>query len=165
MTVTHTIENYDYVIAGAGSAGCVLANRLSAEPELRVALIEAGHKDSHPFIHIPAATGAAIGTASLNWRFETAPQANLKNRRLPHHRGRGLGGSSAINGMVYFHGHPLDFDDWAALGARGWSYEDVLPYFKRSEDNLTYRDSPWHGAQGEMAVSHIKKPNPLNAVF
>jgi len=165
MTVTHTIENYDYVIAGAGSAGCVLANRLSAEPGVRVALIEAGHKDNHPFIHIPAATGAAIGTASLNWRFETAPQANLKNRRLPHHRGRGLGGSSAINGMVYFRGHPLDFDDWAALGARGWSYADVLPYFKRSEDNLAYRDSPWHGTGGEMAVSHIKKPNPLNAVF
>ncbi|MBF8269934.1 MAG: putative oxidoreductase [Gammaproteobacteria bacterium] len=165
MAVTDTTESFDYIIAGAGSAGCVLANRLSAEPGVRVALIEAGHRDYHPFIHVPAATGAAIGTASLNWRFETAPQANLKNRRLPHHRGRGLGGSSAINGMVYFRGHPLDFDDWTALGARGWSYADVLPYFKRSENNLTYHNSPWHGTQGEMAVSHIKKPNPLNAVF
>jgi choline dehydrogenase-like flavoprotein len=158
-------EIFDYIIIGAGSAGCVLANRLSADSGVRVCLIEAGRRDFHPFIHVPAATGAAIGTASLNWRFETEPQVHLHNRRLPHHRGRGLGGSSAINGMVYYRGHPLDFDDWAALGANGWSFAEVLPYFKRSENNFTYRNSPWHGTRGEMAVSHIKKPNPLNAVF
>jgi len=165
-TNSHQSESvYDFIIVGAGSAGCVLANRLSADPGTSVCLIEAGHRDYHPFIHVPAATGAAIGTSSLNWRFETAPQVNLKKRRLPHHRGRGLGGSSAINGMVYFRGHPLDFDDWAVLGGRGWSFREVLPYFKRSESNFTYSRSPWHGTQGEMAVSHIKKPNPLNGVF
>ena len=163
--VNNPDEVFDYIVVGAGSAGCVLANRLSAEPGVQVCLIEAGHKDNHPFIHVPAATGAAIGTDSLNWHFETAPQTYLQNRRLPHHRGRGLGGSSAINGMVYFRGHPLDFDDWAAAGAPGWSFREVLPYFKRSENNMTYRDSPWHGTSGEMAVSHISKPNPLNAVF
>jgi len=162
---TNPDEVYDYVIVGAGSAGCVLANRLSSDPDVHVCLVEAGHKDNHPFIHVPAATGAAIGTSSLNWRFETAPQTYLSDRKLPHHRGRGLGGSSAINGMVYFRGHPLDFNDWASAGNSGWSFQEVLPYFKRSENNMTYRDSPWHGSTGEMAVSHIRKPNPLNAVF
>jgi choline dehydrogenase-like flavoprotein len=156
---------FDYIIVGAGTAGCVIANRLSADPKISVCLIEAGPRDSHPFIHIPAATGAAIATASLNWRFVTAPQRHLNNRVLPQPRGRCLGGSSSINGMVYSRGHPRDFDDWAALGGKGWSAAEVLPYFKRSEENLNFRDSPWHGIAGEMAVSSIAKPNPLNAVF
>ena len=157
--------SFDYVIVGAGTAGCVVANRLSADPANRVCLIEAGPPDNHPFIHVPAATGAAIATASLNWRFKTAPQKALNNREIPQPRGRGLGGSSSINGMVYSRGHPLDYDDWAAAGASGWSYAEVLPYFIRSENNQTFRDSPWHGTRGEMAVSHIRDPNPLNAVF
>lgn len=157
--------SFDYVIVGAGTAGCVIANRLSAKPENRVCLIEAGPPDNHPFIHVPAATGAAIATESLNWRFKTAPQRHLNNREIPQPRGRGLGGSSSINGMVYSRGHPLDYDDWAAAGATGWSYAEVLPYFIRSENNQTFRDSPWHGTEGEMAVSHIRDPNPLNAVF
>ena len=156
---------YDYIIIGAGTAGCVLANRLSADNANRVCLIEAGSRDRHPFIHVPAATGAAIGTDSLNWRFLTAPQKHLNGRRLPQPRGKGLGGSSAINGMVYFRGHPKDFNDWAAAGCEGWSYAEVLPYFIRSENNFTYRDSPYHGSDGPMAVSHIRDPNPLNAVF
>lgn len=158
-------EHFDFLIIGAGTAGCVLANRLSSESKRRVCLIEAGARDTHPFIHIPAATGAAIATASLNWRFMTAPQTNLNGRCLAQPRGRGLGGSSAINGMVYFRGHPLDFDDWVAGGATGWSYAEVLPYFIRSEDNRTFRDSAYHGSDGPMAVSHIRNPNPLNAVF
>jgi choline dehydrogenase-like flavoprotein len=156
---------FDYLIVGAGTAGCVVANRLSAAPENSVCLIEAGPPDYHPFIHVPAATGAAIATKSLNWRFKTAPQKHLNNRVIPQPRGRGLGGSSAINGMVYARGHPRDYDDWAAAGAAGWSYAEVLPYFIRSENNQTFRDSPWHGTRGEMAVSHIRDPNPLNAVF
>lgn len=157
--------NFDYVIVGAGTAGCVIANRLSADPANSVCLLEAGPPDKHPFIHVPAATGAAIATESLNWRFKTAPQRHLNNREIPQPRGRGLGGSSSINGMVYSRGHPLDYDDWAAAGAVGWSYAEVLPYFIRSENNQTFRDSPWHGTEGEMAVSHIRDPNPLNAVF
>jgi choline dehydrogenase-like flavoprotein len=157
--------SFDYVIVGAGTAGCVVANRLSADPANHVCLIEAGPADKHPFIHVPAATGAAIGTRALNWRFKTAPQRHLNNREIPQPRGRGLGGSSSINGMVYSRGHPLDYDDWAAAGASGWSYAEVLPYFIRSENNQSFRDSPWHGTNGEMAVSHIRDPNPLNAVF
>jgi choline dehydrogenase-like flavoprotein len=150
---------------GAGTAGCVLANRLSEDPGNRVLLIEAGGRDRHPFIHVPAATGAAIATASLNWRFMTAPQKHLHDRRLAQPRGRGLGGSSAINGMVYFRGHPKDFDDWAAGGAVGWNFREVLPYFLRAEDNLDFRDSPWHGTGGPMAVSSIRDRNPLNGAF
>ena len=160
-----TDQSFDYIIVGAGTAGCVIANRLSADPKLSVCLIEAGPKDSHPFIHVPAATGAAIGTASLNWRFVTAPQRHIHHRVLPQPRGKCLGGSSSINGMVYSRGHPLDYDDWAKAGASGWSFAEVLPYFKRSEENLSFRDSPWHGTSGEMAVSSIVKPNPLNTVF
>ena len=141
---------FDYIIVGAGTAGCVIANRLSSDPANSVCLLEAGPPDKHPFIH---------------WRFKTAPQKHLNNREIPQPRGRGLGGSSSINGMVYSRGHPLDYDDWAAAGATGWSYAEVLPYFIRSENNQTFRDSPWHGTGGVMAVSHIRDPNPLNAVF
>jgi len=157
--------NFDFIVVGAGTAGCVLANRLSADSANRVLLIEAGARDRHPFIHIPAATGAAISTASLNWRFMTAPQKHLNERQLAQPRGRGLGGSSAINGMVYFRGHPKDFDNWAAGGAAGWSFVEVLPYFLRAEDNLDFRDSPWHGTGGPMAVSSIRDRNPLNGAF
>jgi choline dehydrogenase-like flavoprotein len=163
--IFNSIQSFDYIIVGAGTAGCVIANRLSADPAVTVCLLEAGPEDTHPFIHIPAATGAAIGTAALNWQFKTAPQQHLNGRQLPQPRGKCLGGSSSINGMVYARGHPLDYDDWVTAGAKGWSAAEVLPYFKRSEENLTFRDSPWHGTNGEMAVSHIRKPNPLNAVF
>ena len=167
MTNSESMSNltFDYIVVGAGTAGCVIANRLSAAHANSVCLLEAGPPDKHPFIHVPAATGAAIATKSLNWRFKTAPQRHLNNREIPQPRGRGLGGSSSINGMVYSRGHPLDYDDWAAAGAAGWSYAEVLPYFIRSENNQTFRDSPWHGTEGEMAVSHIRDPNPLNAVF
>jgi choline dehydrogenase len=160
-----TNQTFDYIIVGAGTAGCVLANRLSADPGIKVCLLEAGPPDTHPFIHVPAATRAAIGTASLNWRFVTAPQQHMNHRALPQPRGKCLGGSSSINGMVYSRGHPLDYDDWAKAGASGWSFAEVLPYFKRSEENLNFLESPWHGTTGEMAVSSIAKPNPLNAVF
>ncbi len=158
-------ETFDFVIVGAGTAGCVLANRLSADPDVRVALIEAGPRDSHPFIHIPAAVGAAIGTPAIGWGYATAPQAHMDGRKVPIPRGRVLGGSSSINGMVYNRGHPRDYDDWAAMGNAGWSYREVLPYFIRSEDNEAMRGSPYHGTGGEMAVTDIAHPNPMNRAF
>ncbi len=156
---------FDYVVVGAGTAGCVLASRLSEDRNTRVALVEAGPKDSHPFIHIPATVGAAIGTASLNWRFMTVPQQNLSGRSIPIPRGHVVGGSGSINGMVYFRGHPTDFDDWAAAGNPGWSYREVLPYFLRSENNDAYPDSPYHGHGGPMNVAYVKRPNPMTPAF
>ncbi|HKD24046.1 MAG TPA: GMC family oxidoreductase N-terminal domain-containing protein [Rhizomicrobium sp.] len=158
-------NSFDYVIAGAGTAGCVLANRLSEDPKNRVCLIEAGPKDSHPFIHVPALVAAALSLKSLSWGLDTVPQPSLNGRRIPIPRGRVLGGSSSVNGMVYFRGHPRDYDDWAAAGNHGWGFADVLPYFIRSENNTAFRASPWHGATGPMYVSNIRNPNPLNTVF
>lgn len=156
---------FDYVVVGAGTAGCVLAARLSEDRNTRVALIEAGPKDTNPFIHIPAAVGAAIGTRDINWRFMSVPQAHLAGRSIPIPRGHVIGGSGSINGMVYLRGHPTDFDDWAAAGNPGWSYREVLPYFLRSENNDAYPDSPYHGHGGPMNVTYVKRPNPMTVAF
>jgi choline dehydrogenase-like flavoprotein len=158
-------ETFDYVIVGAGTAGCVLASRLSEDPNLTVCLIEAGGPATHPFIHIPAAVGAAIATPSLNWRFLTTPQPKLNGRRIPIPRGHVVGGSGSINGMVYHRGYPTDFDDWARAGNTGWTHREVLPYFLRSEGNSSYRGSPWHRADGPVSVTYISNPNPLNRAF
>lgn len=158
-------ESFDFVIVGAGTAGCVLAARLSEQPDVRVCLIEAGGPDSHPFIHIPAAVAAAIGTSAINWGFLTVPQPHLAGRRIPIPRGRVVGGSGSINGMVYFRGQPRDFDDWAAEGNEGWSWREVLPYFIRSECNPDYADSPYHSVAGPMRVTHIRRLNPMNRAF
>jgi len=162
---TPSQDRFDYVVVGAGTAGCVLAARLSEDPSVRVCLLEAGGWDRHPFIHVPALVGAAIAQASLNWRFTTEPQAALDGRRIPLPRGRVVGGSGAINGMVYFRGQPQDYDDWAAAGNPGWSWREVLPYFLRSEDNPEFRGSPYHAQGGPIRVAHIPKPNPLNRAF
>ena len=156
---------FDYVIVGAGTAGCVLAARLSEDRNTRVGLVEAGPMDSHPFIHIPATVGAAIATPGINWRFMTVPQEHLAGRSIPIPRGHVVGGSGSINGMVYFRGHPSDFDDWAAAGNPGWSYREVLPYFLRSENNDAYPDSAYHGQGGPMNVTHIRRPNPMTPAF
>ncbi len=156
---------FDYVVVGAGTAGCVLAARLSEDRNTRVALIEAGPKDTNPFIHIPATVGAAIGTRNINWRFMTVPQQHLSERSIPIPRGHVIGGSGSINGMVYLRGHPTDFDDWAAAGNPGWSYREVLPYFLRSENNDAYPDSPYHGHGGPMNVTYVKRPNPMTPAF
>lgn len=158
-------DAFDFVVVGAGTAGCVLAARLSEDPRNTVCLLEAGGEDRHPFIHVPATVAAAIARPSLNWRFMTVPQPALDNRRIPLPRGRVIGGSGSINGMVYFRGQPRDFDDWAAMGNPGWGYGDVLPYFIRSENNDSYADSPWHGRSGPIRVSHIPRPNPMIAAF
>jgi len=157
--------SFDYVIVGAGTAGCVLAARLSEVSDMRVCLIEAGGPDRHPFIHIPAAVAAAIGTRAINWGFFTVPQPHLDGRRIPIPRGRVVGGSGSINGMVYFRGHPRDFDEWAAEGLEGWSWREVLPYFIRSESNPDYAGSPYHGTSGPMRVTHIRRLNPMNRAF
>jgi choline dehydrogenase-like flavoprotein/SAM-dependent methyltransferase len=162
--MTGPTDSFDYVIVGAGSAGCVLANRLSEDGETKVCLIEAGGRDSHPFIHVPAAVGAILRNPKVQWGYWTAPQVQLNDRTLPTPRGKVLGGTSAINGMVYFRGQPGDYDEWAAAGATGWSFAEVLPYFLRSENNVDF-DGPWHGKTGPMTVSSIRIVNPLNAVY
>lgn len=156
---------FDYVVVGAGTAGCVLANRLSEDQANHVCLIEAGPKDSHPFIHVPALVAAAMVKPGIVWGYWSAPQRGLNGRKVPIPRGRVLGGTSSINGMVYIRGNPRDYDDWAAMGNRGWSYQEVLPYFVRSENNEAFSGSPYHGKGGPMNVLSIKRPNPLNAAF
>lgn len=153
-------ETFDYVIAGGGSAGCVLANRLSADPAITVCLVEAGPRDRHWQIKFPTGVAAAINHPEINWRYKSTLQPGLGDRPFMIPRGRVLGGSSSINGMVYFRGHPGDFEDWGKA-APGWSYRETLPYFKRSEDNGFYTDSPYHGVGGEMHVASPPRANPL----
>jgi choline dehydrogenase len=156
---------FDYIVVGAGTAGCVLAARLSENPSHRVCLIEAGGSEQHPFIRIPAAVGAAIMSRRFGWNLCTTPQAALFDRVIPLPRGRVLGGSGSINGMAYYRGSARDYDDWAAAGNRGWSYAELLPYFRRSEDNPHYAGSPFHGVGGPLRVSFVERPNPLCEAF
>jgi choline dehydrogenase-like flavoprotein len=156
---------FDYVIVGAGTAGCVLAARLSQDPHTRVCLIEAGGPARHPFIHVPALVGAAIMHRGLTWGLSTEPQAALDNRRVPLPRGKVVGGSGSINGMAYHRGYPKDYDDWAAAGNAGWSWREVLPYFRLSENNVDRRESGLHGTDGPIHVTFIPKPNRLNQAF
>ncbi len=132
---------YDYIIVGAGSAGCVLAHRLSEDPACRVLLLEAGPRDWHPFIHMPAGLAKLVGQKGVNWNYDTAPEPHLENRRLWWPRGKVLGGSSSINAMCYIRGVPQDYDDWADAGAEGWDWNSVLPYFRRSERNSRGADA------------------------
>jgi choline dehydrogenase len=156
---------FDYVIVGAGTAGCVLAARLSENAHTRVCLLEAGGRARHPFIHVPALVGAAIMHRGLTWGLSTEPQAELDKRRLPLPRGKVIGGSGSINGMAYHRGHPKDYDDWAAAGNVGWSWKEVLPYFRLSENNVDRRDAQVHGIDGPVHVTFIPKPNRLNQAF
>ncbi|KGQ17820.1 Choline dehydrogenase [Lysobacter dokdonensis DS-58] len=158
------MDAFDYIIIGAGSAGCVLANRLSADPKVRVLLLEAGPRDWHPFIHMPAGLAKLVNRKGVNWDYDTAPEAQLDDRTLWWPRGKVLGGSSSINAMCYVRGHARDYDDWAAQGATGWDWNNVLPFFKRSEGNRRGRDS-LHGELGPLAVSDLRHTNPLSQVF
>ena len=155
---------YDYIIIGAGSAGCVLANRLSEDPAIKVLLLEAGPRDWHPFIHMPAGLAKLVGQKGVNWNYDTAPEPHLDGRRLWWPRGKVLGGSSSINAMCYIRGVPADYDDWAAGGADGWDWNGALPYFKRSERNSRGGDA-LHGADGPLYVSDLRYTNPLSSVF
>jgi choline dehydrogenase len=154
------VNRADYVIVGGGTAGCVLANRLSADGRHRVLLLEAGPRDRYLWIHIPIGYGKTMFHPVYNWGFETDPEPNLKGRRVYWPRGRGLGGSSSINGLIYIRGQPQDYDAWEACGNRGWGWRDVLPYFIRCEDNSRGADA-WHGAGGPLSCSDIGEPHEL----
>ena len=146
--------DYDYIIVGAGSAGCVLANRLSADPSTSVLLIEAGPTDTNFWVHIPLGFGKNVNNPAVNWCYQGEPEPYCRNQAYFLPRGRVLVGSSSINGMVYVRGQVDDFNHWAQLGNRGWSYDDVLPYFKKSEDN-SRGASELRGAGGLLSVSDL----------
>ena len=157
-----TKDRYEYVIVGAGSAGCVLANRLSADPRTRVLLLEAGGKDNSLMVKMPAGVGSLLtAKGDYNWGFWTQPEANLDGRRLWWPRGRGWGGSSSINGMVYIRGHARDYDQWRQMGLAGWGYADVLPYFIRSE-SLQGGGDAYHGGDGPL---HVSKASSKSAIY
>lgn len=151
---------YDFIIVGAGSAGCVLANRLSEDPRTRVLLLEAGPPDRSPWIHLPIGYGKTMFHPVYNWRFQTEPDPGMNNRRLYWPRGRGLGGSSSINGLIYVRGQHEDYDHWASLGNAGWSWNEVSPYFKKLEGNARGANE-FHSADGPLKVSDIATPHPL----
>ena len=155
---------FDYIIVGAGSAGCVLANRLSEDPTAKVCLIEAGPPDTSPLIKMPMGIIALMRSKKLNWQFYTEPQPHLNGRRLFWPRGKTLGGSSAMNAMIYTRGHPGDYDQWAKLGNKGWAWKDVLPLFKRLQNQERGGDD-FHGVGGPLNVTDLRSPNPLSAVF
>ncbi len=154
------MPGYDYIIVGAGSAGCVLANRLSEDAGASVLLIEAGGRDWHPYIHIPLGMGRMHDFGMFDWGYETEPEPHLNNRRIEAMRGKVLGGSSSINVMAYTRGNPGDYDRWAQKGARGWSYADVLPYFRRCE---TWQNggNPWRGGTGPLGTEFARTKDPL----
>ncbi|MDQ8031694.1 MAG: choline dehydrogenase [Bordetella sp.] len=154
-----TIE-FDYIVVGAGSAGCAVAARLAADRDIRVLLLEAGPRDRNPWIHIPIGYGKTMFNPRLNWQFESEPEPHLNQRRIYIPRGRTLGGSSAINGLVYIRGQKEDFELWKSLGNEGWGWDDVLPYFRKSECNERGADAH-HGGSGPLSVSDIRGRHPL----
>ncbi len=157
-------EEFDFIVVGAGSAGCVLANRLSEDGQNRVLLIEAGPRDTNLITKIPLTAGLAYFWKSINWNYEIAPQPHMDNRTIAWPRGRLLGGSSSINGMMYMRGNRTDYDGWRQGGLEGWGYEDVLPYFKRSEGHADRTDA-YHGTDGPFRVVTAKAENELYGAF
>ena len=154
---------FSYIVVGAGAAGCVVANRLSADPNNTVLLLEAGGKDWNPLIHIPIGF-TKLTTPDVNWGFSTVPQPEMNNREMWYPQGRTLGGSTSINAMIYIRGHRNDYDTWAQQGNKGWGYEGVLPYFKKSENNERLNNK-WHGIGGDMNVTQQTQSNPLTRAF
>jgi choline dehydrogenase len=158
------IAEFDYVIVGAGSAGCVLANRLSADGRNSVLLLEAGPKDSNIWIHVPLGYGRLFKEKTVNWMYQTEPEPGLGGRTVFQPRGKVLGGSSSINGLLYVRGQHEDYDRWRQHGNSGWGYDDVLPYFKKAEDQQRGPDD-FHGAGGPLPVSDWRQPDPLSEAF
>jgi len=158
------MENFDYIIIGAGSAGCVLANRLSENPKNKVLLIEAGGNDSYPWIHIPVGYYKTMHNPKTDWCYNTEPDETMENRSIPYPRGKTLGGSSSINGLLYIRGQEQDYDIWRQLGNKGWSWNDVLPYFLKAE-NQERGGNEFHGIGGPLSVSDQRIKLPLLDVF
>jgi len=157
-------NTFDYIVVGAGSAGCVLADRLTASGRYRVLLLEAGGHDRNVWIHIPLGYGKLFNNPKFNWLYSSEPEPDLNNRKIIQPRGKVLGGSSSINGLLYIRGQPEDFDHWRQLGNVGWSFDDVLPYFRRAEDQERGPDA-LHGVGGPLAVSNVSEPHPLCEAF
>jgi len=155
---------YDYIVIGAGSAGCVMANRLSENPSNRVLLLEAGGPDNNPFIHMPAGLAQLANNTKINWTYKTEPQQSLNQRQLFWPRGKVLGGSSSINAMIYTRGQHEDYDHWASLGNSGWDFESVLPHFLKAE-NQQRGASDFHATGGPLPVQNLKYVNPLSHTF
>jgi choline dehydrogenase len=155
---------FDYVIVGAGSAGCVLANRLSADGSNSVLLLEAGPKDTNLWIHVPLGYGKLFKEKTVNWMYQTEPEPGLDGRTVFQPRGKVLGGSSSINGLLYVRGQHEDYDRWRQRGNAGWGYDDVLPYFKKAENQQRGADK-YHGVGGPLSVSNLGHPDPLSAAF
>ncbi len=163
-TFSGVVRLFDYIIIGAGSAGCVLAHRLSEDPNVKVLLLEAGPTDWHPFIHMPAGLAKLVGQKGVNWDYNTVAEPQLNHRTMWWPRGKVLGGSSSINAMCYIRGVANDYDDWSAAGADGWHWDNVLPYFRKSESNQRGGDA-LHGGEGPLSVSDLRYTNPLSQVF
>ncbi len=160
-----TPQTFDFIVVGAGSAGCVLANRLSEDGRNSVLLLEAGGSDRNPVFSIPLLAGVAYWWKRSNWNYVTTPQYGLDGRTIKWPRGKVLGGSSTINGMMYMRGNAADYDGWRQLGLPGWAHADVLPYFRRSEHNPERPDNPYHGQDGPLFVARAKAANPLYEAF
>ena len=153
-------DTFDYLIIGAGSAGCVMANRLTIEGA-KVCVLEAGPRDASPFIHIPAGWYKTVSDPSINWLYETEPSEGSGGRAIPQPRGKTLGGSGSINGNIYNRGQRQDFDTWAQMGNRGWGYADILPYFKRSEKRIGPGDDRFRGRDGTLYITDLDWTHPL----
>ncbi len=161
MATSESGTSFDYIVVGAGSSGCVVASRLSEDPKNRVLLLEAGGRDEHLFLKMPLAFLKAMPDPRFNWTYMTEPEPHLDGRQMPLPRGRVMGGSSSINGMFAMRGHPADYDQWAQMGAKGWSFADVLPYFRKSE-NSWRGDNTYHGTGGPVDVRPIDSPYLLH---
>ena len=157
-------SQFDYIVIGAGSSGFVLANRLTEDPQNSVCLIEAGPKDSSPWIHLPIGYGKTMWDPKVNWKFETEPDPGMNQRKIYWPRGKCLGGSSSINGLIFIRGQKEDYDGWKNLGNAGWGWDDVLPYFKKAEGNDRL-DEPLHSKTGPLKASSIPKKHPLVESF